>query len=215
MFEVSGPRPSLEQREVLGRERAEERRLVGLVVELWPCVVLEVLADRAGPRATSIPKSGEVLGRADAREHQQHRRLVGARREDHLALGADLLDLAVAGDLDADGAGALEQDPQRHRVGDHVQVRALHRRVQEGAGGRAAQPVALRELEAADALLAGAVEVGVVLVAGERRRPRSSRRSAGSCERLSDTVSGPPTPWNSSSPRSLSSERLKYGSTSS
>ncbi len=34
-------------------------------------------------------------------------------------------------------------------------------------------------------------------------------------ERLSDTESGPPTPWNASSPRSLSSERLKYGSTSS
>ena len=37
----------------------------------------------------------------------------------------------------------------------------------------------------------------------------------GVIERLSDTARGPPTPWNSLSPRSLSSERLKYGSTSS
>ena len=34
-------------------------------------------------------------------------------------------------------------------------------------------------------------------------------------ERLSDTESGPPTPWKALSPRSLSSERLKYGRTSS
>ena len=32
---------------------------------------------------------------------------------------------------------------------------------------------------------------------------------SGQSERLSDTASGPPTPWNSLSPRSLSSERLK------
>ncbi len=32
---------------------------------------------------------------------------------------------------------------------------------------------------------------------------------------LSDTLIGPPAPWKASSPRSLSSERLKYGSTSS
>ena len=34
-------------------------------------------------------------------------------------------------------------------------------------------------------------------------------------DRLSDTGSGPPAPWNSSAPRSLSSARLKYGSRSS
>jgi hypothetical protein len=34
-------------------------------------------------------------------------------------------------------------------------------------------------------------------------------------ERLSLTVSGPPLPWYSFSPRSLSSLRLKYGRTSS
>ena len=43
----------------------------------------------------------------------------------------------------------------------------------------------------------------------------SSASISGHMERLSETVSGPPTPWNSLAPRSLSSERLKYGSTSS
>ena len=38
---------------------------------------------------------------------------------------------------------------------------------------------------------------------------------SGCIERLSEIDSGPPTPWYSLSPRSLSSERLKYGSTSS
>ena len=214
MLEVSGPRPSLEQLEVLRCECAEERRLVGLVVELRHAVVLQVVADRQ-VLADLDPVELEVLRRPDAREHQQHGRLVGAGREDHLALGSDLLDLAVAGDLDPDGAGALEQDPQRHRVGEHVQVRPLLGRMQEGGGGRAAAPVPLRELEAPDALLAGAVEVGVELVAREPASPRSSSSISGLMARLSDTLSGPPTPWNSSSPRSLSSERLKYGSTSS
>ena len=57
MFEVSGPLALLEQREVLGREGAEERRPVGLEVELaiaWSC--------RLWPTGrfsrTSIPKSG-------------------------------------------------------------------------------------------------------------------------------------------------------------
>ena len=39
--------------------------------------------------------------------------------------------------------------------------------------------------------------------------------TSGCIERLSETASGPPTPWKASSPRSLSSARLKYGSTSS
>ena len=39
----------------------------------------------------------------------------------------------------------------------------------------------------------------------------SSASMNGDMERLSDTERGPPTPWNSSGPRSLSSDRLKYG----
>ena len=39
----------------------------------------------------------------------------------------------------------------------------------------------------------------------------SSASISGHIERLSDTVSGPPTPWNSLSPRSLSSDALEVG----
>ena len=58
------------------------------------------------------------------------------------------------------------------------------------------------------------------LKSGLGSRPASTLASiivsiSGLMERLSDTLIGPPAPWNASSPRSLSSERLKYGSTSS
>jgi hypothetical protein len=56
------------------------------------------------------------------------------------------------------------------RIGDHLEVGALERRRQERSRGAAAQPVALGELIAADALLGGAVEVLVVWV------PRLERR---------------------------------------
>ena len=112
MLEVSGPRPSVSSSSKFwGVNAAEQRRLVGLVVELRHAVVLEVLADRQ-VLAHLDPEEREVVGRTDAREHQQHGRLERARGQDHLTLGSDLLDLAVAVDLDPDGAGALEQHPQ-------------------------------------------------------------------------------------------------------
>ena len=62
MLEVSGPRPSrLEQLEVLRREGPEERRLVGLVVQLRHAVVLEVVADRQ-VLAHLDPVELEILG---------------------------------------------------------------------------------------------------------------------------------------------------------
>ena len=47
-------------------------------------------------------------------------------------------------------------------MGDELEVRSLEHRVQVGDRGRAAQPVAAGHLVAADALLSGCVEVGVV-----------------------------------------------------
>ncbi len=207
---------ALEQREVLGRERAEQRRLVGLVVQLRHAVVLQVVAD-GQVLAHLDPERLEVLRRPDAGEHQQHRRLVGAGREDHLALGAQLLDLAAARDLDADGARRRRTgSAARARPVMHVEVRPRARRMQEGGSRRPAAAVALRQLEAADALLARAVEV-VGCARGRRCTARLDHRldRSGSSSGCRDTLSGPPAPWNASSPRSLSSERLKYGSTSS
>ena len=110
---VRGQRPAalaLEEREVLGREDPEEALLVGEVVDVDHAVVLQVVADRQ-VLAHGDPEEPEVVRRADPREHQQHRRLVGAGGDDHLALGPDGLALAVADELDADGAVALEDDP--------------------------------------------------------------------------------------------------------
>ena len=72
-------------------------------------MVLQVLADRQ-VLADGDPERRELVGRADPREHQQHRRLVRAGGEDHLALGAHRLDDAVADELDADRAVAVEDD---------------------------------------------------------------------------------------------------------
>ena len=59
-------------------------------------MVAEVLADRGLVEQHLDFAHRQVLGRADAGEHQQLRRVVGAAAEDHLALGAQLLRLARA-----------------------------------------------------------------------------------------------------------------------
>ena len=80
------------------------------------------------------------------------------------------IELVVAQHRHADRAVALEEDPLGHRPRDHVEVGTIRDGVQERVGGRAPQSVALGQLEASDALLAGAVEVGVALMAGLGRR---------------------------------------------
>ena len=199
---------ALEQREVLGRERAEQRLLVGQVVELRHAVVLQVLADRQ-VLAHLDPERLEVLRRPDAREHQQHRRLVGAGGEDHLALGAQLLDPAVA------------RRPRRRR-------RACRRRGsacasapvitsrfgRSRAGCRNASAVAQRSPSRCVSWKRPTPSWRAPLKSGLRSWPACTAASiivstSGCIERLSETLSGPPTPWNASSPRSLSSRALE------
>ena len=110
-------------------------------------MVLEVLADREVLPHGDSPDP-EVGRRADPREHQQHRGLVRACGDDHLALGPDRLALAVLDELDADGAVALEDDPLDEHAGPHFEVRPVRRRMEEGVGRAAPHAVALRELEA-------------------------------------------------------------------
>ena len=127
-------------------------------------MVLQVASDRQ-LLAHGDPERRELLLEADPGEHQQHRRLIRARRDDHLALGADRLAHAVPHDVDADGAVALEDDPLDERAVLHLEVRPVGRRVEVGVGGAAAQAAALRELEAADAVLHRAVQIRVRRVA--------------------------------------------------
>ena len=75
-------------------------RLSGSGVVHTSCVagvVGEVLADRRLVEQHLDFAHRQVLGRADAGEHQQLRRVVGAAAEDHLALGAQLLRPGRAG----------------------------------------------------------------------------------------------------------------------
>jgi hypothetical protein len=147
----------------------------------------EVLADLD-------PEELEILSRADARDHQQHRRLVAPGGEDHVALGSDLIHLAAPRGLDAHCTRAVEDDAQRHCVGDHIEVRTLESRVQEGRGRRATPPVALCELKTPHALLDSAVEVRVELVAREPARldhrldHRAHGAAVGHAQRPADAV---------------------------
>ncbi len=129
-------------------------------------MVAEVLAHRRLVEQQLDFAHRQVLGRADAGEHQQLRRVVGAAAEDDLALGAELLHLAELAGLDPDRAGALEEHAVDVHVGHHGQVWALSRRVQVGDGGARPHAAALGHLVHADAVLLGAVEV---LVAGQAR----------------------------------------------
>ena len=106
------------------------------------------------------PDGPEVRGRPDAREHEQLRGVVGARAQDHFALGPRRLAPPAAVVLDPNRAVALEQDPAGLRAGDHVEVVALlAHRVQERVGRAPAPPALLGHLDDARALLLGAVEV--------------------------------------------------------
>ena len=156
---------ALEEREVLGREDPEETGLVGEVVDVDHAVVLQVLADRQ-VLSHGDPESRELVRRPDSREHEEHRRLVGAGCEDHLSLRPHGLALAVDDELDADRAVAVEDDPLDEDAGADLEVRPSRYRMQERVGRAAAHAVSLRELEARDALGAVDVQVVDVLVAG-------------------------------------------------
>ena len=91
MLEVSGPRPCVcSSADVLRRlGRLERGRVVGEEDDPGVQVVLQVAADGGLVEAHVDAERAQLVGRADAREHQQLRRLVGAGGQDHLALGLE------------------------------------------------------------------------------------------------------------------------------
>ncbi|MDR8730798.1 hypothetical protein FEQ04_05139 [Burkholderia pseudomultivorans] len=114
------------------------------------------------------PVPTQLLGRTDARTHQQLRRIERACRQNHFRARAERLDAAVARHRDADRALAVEADAQHRRIGDHVQVRPVAA-VDVGPRDAAARAVPMRDLVEADAFLRRAVEVVVERVAGRMR----------------------------------------------
>ena len=116
-----------------------------------------------------MPSDWSSVGRSDAGELQQLRRVVGAGRQDdlaprpHLARGAAASALEVA---HADRALALQHEVGGVGVREHAQVRPPHGRMQEGARG--ADPPAVQDgaLGVGDAFLDLAVVVGIAGDAG-------------------------------------------------
>src|SRR5207302_8980605 len=102
--------------------------------------------------------------RPDPRQQQELRRVDRAAAQDDLARRPRGVDPALAAEIDPDGAAALEQDLLGERLGNDLQVAALHRRAQIADRGRAAPAVARRRLVIADAVLAGAVEILVARI---------------------------------------------------
>ncbi len=89
---------------------------------------------------------------------------------------------AAALEFDADGTLAVEQDAAHQRLGDDLQVRALHRRAQIGARGTGAAAAAAGLLAIADAAMRQRIHVLAVvepdLFAGFDRRA-AQRRNVG------------------------------------
>ena len=123
-------------------------------------MILQVLADAAQRHFRLDAVRAQFVRIADAGQHQGLRRIDRAARQDHLALRARDLALAVLQIFDADGARALEQDARHQRAGLDPQIGAPERGPQIADRRAAAMAVADRHLDAREAVLLGAVVVG-------------------------------------------------------
>ena len=116
-------------------------------------MVLQILADAAQRDPGRDAVRAQVVGIADAGQHQDLRRVDHAAGEDHLALARARSRLAHVKIFDADRAVVLDHDPSDQRIHLDVQVFPLHRRLEIGAGGAAAPAVADRHLPTTEAFL--------------------------------------------------------------
>ena len=65
-----------------------------------------------------MPSSAQLARRADARQHQQLRRVDRPAGEDHLAPARSAVTLAALDVIDADRAAPLDEDARGQRAGD-------------------------------------------------------------------------------------------------
>ncbi len=88
--------------------RGEERVVLGFDDESAEQVVLEVLADLGGGCDDLDSVRGELLGIADARQHEQLRGVDRTAGEDHFAAGGDRAPGSALDVLDPGGALSVE-----------------------------------------------------------------------------------------------------------
>ena len=170
---VGGAEPGLEEQPFGADQRLREQvqlrierdRLQQFLLDVELHMVLQVLPDAGRSATTSMPCSVEMLGRADARQHQELRRIDRRGGDDHFTSCLNDLNLFASFDLDADGALILDDDAPREAF-DQTHILPLQRRPQIGVGGRPAAAAMDGLLHRAKAFLLGAVVVVGRLEAG-------------------------------------------------
>src|SRR5690606_40443049 len=80
----------------------------------------------------------QLVGRADAGEEHELRRVEGAARQDDFALRLQAVILAVLAVVKGDRTAVLHFEAGRQRASNDLEVRPLHRREQEPRRGAAA-----------------------------------------------------------------------------
>ena len=153
-------------------------------------MVLQIAAD-AGPVGDHLDAVfPEMRGRADARQHQELRRIDRRGGDDHFASRLNDLNLFASFDLDADGALILDDHPPREAV-DQAHIFPLQRGPQIGVGRRPAAAAVDGLLHRPEAFLLGAV-----VVVGQLEAGLAARFDKGGVERVACagprcTCSGP------------------------
>jgi hypothetical protein len=138
-------------------------------------MVAQVGADARVVRQHVDAHLDQVIGRADAGQHQQLRAVDRAAGHDDLGVGLGRLGLAATQVAHPGGLAALDDDLGDQGAGEHGEVRPGQGGVQVGGGGRAPPAVPLSQLVPADAVLTRSVEVVVghrpLLLRGRDERP--------------------------------------------
>jgi hypothetical protein len=172
-FEV--PRPAPQEQPLRADHRLGDEVVVAVERDRQPAFLLDVDLEmilQVRPHARTVGDHGDgVLGEmragADAREHQELRRVDRGGREDDLAPGRDGLRGLAAADHDARGAALADHHPLGEAAQDLHPARP-QRRPQVGVGRGPAPPAPDRRLHRAEALLFLAV---VILGRLETRLP--------------------------------------------
>ena len=149
------------------RQPVELHVVLCLESDVHARMVAKVLPDTRGVLHDGDPELAQVIGRPDAREHEQLRRGDGAGAEDDL-LGLHRVLVAPALDLHAGGPVAVEQYAVHGAVGPDGQVEPVSRLAQVADCG--AEPDAVRVVQRQGAY-AGGIGVVVVWAVGEALGP--------------------------------------------